>query len=91
MIKFEYEQYRPVRQIWAWLAVFFLSVSTMAWGMIGHLLVREGPRRWDFGSLPDTPGQSVFSTVQPPEGEVVPPQIQLPPDLSTDEREPNAE
>lgn len=78
MIKYEYEQYKPFRQIWAWLTVFGLSAITLTWGMVGHHLVREGPRHWDYGTHPDTPGLSVFTTQPPPQVEVAPPQIELP-------------
>lgn len=74
----EYEEYKPIRQFWLWLAVITLSMMTIGWGLLVHVLVPGAPREWDFGTLPDTPGQSVFSTVPPPEVEVVPSQIQLP-------------
>jgi hypothetical protein len=82
MLKFEYEQYKPVRQVWTWLAVLLLSAITIGWGLLGHAVVRQGPRHWDYGTLPDAPAQSPYSTVPPPRAKAAPVQIELPPDFT---------
>jgi len=78
MIKFEYEEYKPVRPIWGWIVVIVISILTLSWAMITHMAVPDVQRQWDFGTVPDAPGQSAFSTVPPPRGPEVPPQIELP-------------
>jgi len=50
--------------------------------MVSHMAVPEVVRQWDFGAMPDAPGQTTFSTVPPPDVRVVPPQIELPPDYA---------
>ena len=63
MITYQYEQYKPVRQVWTWLAILLLAVATLGWGMVTHMAIPDVPRHWDFDTLPDTPGQSVYATV----------------------------
>lgn len=87
MITYQYEQYKQVGRVWTWLAIVLLAVVTLGWGMVTHMAVPDVPRHWDFGTLPDTPGQSVYATMPPPpQREVVPPQIRLPPDRLTENR-----
>jgi hypothetical protein len=88
MITRQYEEYKPIRQIWAWPAIILLSIMTMGWGMVMHMAVPEVVRHWDFGVLPDTPGQSAYATLPPPDRKVVPPQIELPADLLPENRQP---
>jgi len=80
MWRFEYEEYRSAGPIWGWVIVITLAVLTLSWGMVTHMAVPEVVRQWDFGAVPDAPGESAFSTVPPPYVLVVPPQIELPPD-----------
>ena len=79
MIAHEYEEYKPVRQIWTWLIIILLAVITMGWGMVTHMAVPEVARHWDFDVLPDTPASSPYATQPPPRVSPVPPQIELPP------------
>jgi hypothetical protein len=79
MILHQYEQFKPVRQLWTWLAILLLAVMTLGWAMMTHMAVPDEPRHWDFGVLPDTPGASAYSTSVPPARAPVPPQIELPP------------
>jgi len=91
MITYQYEEYKPVRQIWTWLAILLLADITLSWGMVTHMAIPDVPRHWDLGVVLDTPGQSAYVTMPPPSaGKAVPPQIELRPNLSTDDREPNA-
>jgi hypothetical protein len=78
MILYQYEQYKPVRQVWTWLAILLLAVITLGWAMVTHMAIPDVARHWDFDVLPDTPGISVYSTLPPPEVSPVPPQIDLP-------------
>jgi hypothetical protein len=78
MIPHEYEESKPVRMIWTWLAIILLSILTATWGMVMHMAVPEVVRHWDFDVLPDTPGISPYSTLSPPEVSPVPAQIELP-------------
>jgi uncharacterized membrane protein len=82
MITHQYEEYKPVRQVWTWLAILLLAVITLGWGMVTHMAVPDVPRHWDFDTLPDTPGLSPYSTVPPPHVRVAPPQVELPPDYA---------
>lgn len=81
MINYQYEAYKWVRPIWTWLAIVLLAVITLGWGMMTHI-VPDVPRHWDFGTLPDAPGQSPYSTVSPPQAKVPPLQIEMPPDYA---------
>ncbi len=67
MITYQYEEYKPVRQVWSWVAIILLAVITATWGMVTHMAVPEVVRHWDFDVLPDTPGSSVYATLPPPE------------------------
>jgi hypothetical protein len=88
MITYQYEQYKPVRLIWTWLAILLLAVVTLGWGMTTHMAVPDLPRHWDFGTLADTPGQSAYATASGPSQRMaVPPQIQLPPGLAAREKQ----
>ncbi len=78
MITHQYEEYKPVRQVWSWLAIILLAILTGTWGMVTHMAVPDVVRQWDFDVLPDTPGISPYSTLSPPEVSPVPPQIDLP-------------
>jgi hypothetical protein len=78
MITHEYEEYKPARWIWAWLAVILLAILTGTWGMITHMAVPDVARHWDFDVLPDTPGSSPYAALPPPNVAPIPPQIDLP-------------
>ncbi len=78
MITHQYEEYKPIRQFWSWLAIVLLAVLTAAWGMVTHMAVPDVGRHWDFDVLPDTPASSPYAALPPPEIRPVPPQIELP-------------
>jgi hypothetical protein len=82
MITHQYEEYKPVGRVWTWLAILLLAVITLSWGMVTHMAVPDVPRYWDFGAVPDAPGESPFSTAPPPRAKAAPPQIELPPDYA---------
>lgn len=78
MIRYQLEEYKAAKPIWGWIIVIVLSILTLGWGMITHMAVPDVERHWDFGAVPDAPGQSAFSTVAPPRERLVPPQIESP-------------
>ena len=71
----EEEEKREVSAGWSWLMVMALASLIIAWGAFCFLLVRDGPRQWDFGALTDTPSQSIYSSEQTPEKAAPPPQV----------------
>jgi hypothetical protein len=76
MITHEYEEYKPVRQIWTWLIIILVTILTLGWGMVTHMAVPDVPRQWDFDTLPDTPAMSPYSTVRPPRMREAPTQME---------------
>ena len=66
-----------------WWTVVLICACLAAWGLVQYATIRDVPRQWDFGALPDAPGQSVYSSSRPVQGAVVPPQIQPLPGPST--------
>ncbi len=61
-----YEEYKVPPQFVGWIILFLFGLSLMGYGMWSHHLVHDPPRYWDHGSLPDTPAQSMYSTMAPP-------------------------
>jgi len=78
MIRYQFEEDKTVRPIWGWIIVIVLSILTLVWGMITHMAVPDVQRHWDFGVVPDAPGESAFSTVAPPRERTAPLQIESP-------------
>jgi len=58
-----------------WVIVLLASALIVGWGLLIHALVKDGPRQWDFGTLPDVPAQSIYSSAPTPEAEAPPRQI----------------
>ncbi len=52
--------------VWGWVVLILFSVSVLGFGMWLMMVVPDVPRHWDFGTYPDTPAESVYSTEQPP-------------------------
>lgn len=77
MLTHQYEELKPARPAWLWLAIGLLTLLTGAWGMVTHMAIPDVVRQWDFDVLPDTPGISPYSTLPPPQVAPVPPQIDL--------------
>jgi hypothetical protein len=40
-----------------------------------HAWVKDGPRRWNYGTLPDAPSQSIYSTEAASENTIPPRQV----------------
>ncbi|WP_243438486.1 hypothetical protein [Fundidesulfovibrio soli] len=60
-----YEEYTPTSSCTAWSIVLGVSFAVLALGMFLHTRISDPPRTWDFGALPDTPAESVYSTNEP--------------------------
>jgi hypothetical protein len=74
----KYEEYRNISQGRLWLIILAFTLCVLAWGMFIHMMVPETPRHWDFGTLPQPPSESKYSTVAPPTNSDVPIQLERP-------------
>jgi hypothetical protein len=60
-----------------WLFVLGLAAWLLLYGIFVFMAVGDkGPPDWDFGVIPDTPGQSVYSTSPEPGGDSGQPEAQ---------------
>ena len=50
---------------WGWLIIILFSAAIMGYGWLVYCIIPDAPRRWDFGQLPDTPAESIYSTEEP--------------------------
>jgi hypothetical protein len=50
-----------------WIVLIVLCSAIVAWGLVAYFTIRDRPRAWDFGVLPDAPGESVYSTQKAPD------------------------
>lgn len=57
-----YDEKQELPSPWEWVIIVLFSASIMGFGWLVYLLVPDGPRRWDFGQLPDAPAESIYST-----------------------------
>jgi hypothetical protein len=78
----EYEEQTIISSFWSWVFLIVFPIMILGWGMFVEMIVSVGPSRWDFGTLPDTPSQSVYSTASPPCDVNVPYQIHRIPDAN---------
>lgn len=61
----KYEEYTVLKsQFWGWVILIIFSAVLFGWGMAVHMVVPERPREWDFGTIPDTPALSAYSTAK---------------------------
>jgi len=60
-----YEEYTPTKPLTSWVILLGVSFAVLALGMFLHAKIPNTPRHWDFGALPDTPAESVYSTSRP--------------------------
>jgi hypothetical protein len=58
-----------------WIVIVLIAMLVVAWGLLAFALVRDVPRAWHYGALPDTPGESVYSSNPTPDATTPPPQI----------------
>lgn len=59
----------------SWLLLIAFTLLILASGMAIHRHIPDAPRRWNFGALSDTPGESVYSP-PPQQPAVVPRQVE---------------
>uniref|UniRef100_I2Q385 Uncharacterized protein n=1 Tax=Desulfovibrio sp. U5L TaxID=596152 RepID=I2Q385_9BACT len=67
-----YEEIALGGPYFGWVVVLGLSAFMIVMGMFLHAMIPDTPRQWDFGVLPDTPGESVYSTLEPEVRELAP-------------------
>jgi len=60
-----YDEHQELPSPWEWVILIVFSASIAGFGWLVYILVPDGPRYWDFGQLPDTPAESIYSTEQP--------------------------
>ena len=60
-----YDEHQELPSPWEWVIIILFSASIMGFGWLVYLVVPDGPRQWNFGQLPDTPAESIYSTDQP--------------------------
>ena len=52
-----------------WLPVIAIAILLLLWGQVAYRLIGDRPPTWDYGTAPGIPGQSVYSTAEPPTGQ----------------------
>lgn len=80
----KYEEYKVVTPFWGWVILVAFSIVVLGWGMLLMFIIPDTPRKWDFGTVPDTPAESVYSTAPRPRDVNVPRQIEQVPGSSWD-------
>ena len=71
-----YDEELEISSLASWLIIIIFAAAIMAFGWVVYLLVPDAPRHWDFGQLPDTPAENIYSTEEPKAERT--PQRQLP-------------
>jgi len=61
-----FEEFRLVRPLTSWVLIIGLSLGIVVWGILIYFLISDTPRQWDYGILPDTPAESIYSTIKSP-------------------------
>jgi hypothetical protein len=74
------QESHALRPIWAWIIIFGVAGAVVGWGLLNYAVIRDPQRHWNFGQLPDTPGESIYST-EPMKAAPGGRQIELPPQL----------
>lgn len=64
-MEIKFEEFKMTSTFWSWLILILLCLSILAWGFANYFLISTPKRDWDYGALPDTPAQSIYSTVEP--------------------------
>jgi len=60
-----YEEDHELSPLWGWLIIIAFSASIMGFGWLMYLIIPDAARQWDFGQLPDTPAESIYSSEEP--------------------------
>jgi hypothetical protein len=45
-----------------WILLLCLCAALVGWGMAQFWLVKDSPRAWNHGALPEAPGESAYSS-----------------------------
>lgn len=70
-----YDEDREISSFWSWIIIIVYSLSIVIFSYSVYSFVKDRPRQWDFGELPDAPAEYVYSTTLPPKGKFPPEQI----------------
>jgi hypothetical protein len=82
-----YAEDHELSSTWSWVIIILFSAAIAGFGWLVYSIIPDAPRRWDFGQLPDTPAESIYSTEEPRQTKY--PQRQLL-GLPEAQREPNS-
>lgn len=75
-----FEEETEISLFWSWVLIILFSACIIVYGMCVHFTIRDVPRRWDFGVLPDTPAESIYSSTPYQKVKEAPPQLPMFPD-----------
>ena len=50
---------------WGWLIIIAFCAAIAGYGWLVYCVIPDAPRQWNFGQLPDTPAESIYSTEEP--------------------------
>lgn len=78
------EEYRFISARASWAIIIVFSMAIIGWGLVNWAAIKDRPRDWDYGSLPDTPAESVYSSHAPTQSTAEPPQFQPLPEARPD-------
>ena len=62
----QHEEDTTIGARWSWAIILAFCAAIVAWGLANYRWIADAPRQWDFGALPDAPGQSIYSTAAAP-------------------------
>lgn len=79
----DFEECNILPRVWGWIVLFFICAVLIGYGLLAHAVVRDVPRNWDFGQLPDFPSQHPFSTYEPDNRSPIPEQLPPLPSVQT--------
>ncbi|BCS54204.1 hypothetical protein [Geobacter sp. SVR] len=60
-----YEEDQELPHPWEWVIIVLFSAALAGYGLLVYHVVPDTVRIWDFGQLPDTPAESIYSTDLP--------------------------
>lgn len=60
-----YEEDHELSVPLSWVIIILFSAAIAGYGLLVYSIIPDTTRRWDFGQLPDTPAESIFSTEEP--------------------------
>lgn len=58
-----------------WIIVLVICLGIVAWGLVNYWCIPDAARQWDYGALPDVPGEGPYSTGGPLPKAPAPPQV----------------